>query len=540
MTLKRFLACLVAAALFAPAAAFAAPGDYFGIQVVDADTGRGVPLVELRTTYKQRYYTDSNGYVAFLEPGLAGKEVWFNVSSWGYEGPQGPFDSRGVALKIEPGKIETIRVKRTQIAERLYRQTGYGIYRDTVLLGKKAPIPEPTINGRVAGSDTVQTAVYKGKMRWFWQDTDRLAFFLGNFSMTGATSPPPDKLDADKGIAFDYFTEKPGGFAKHMAEVDQGGASRPVWVDGLMVVKDDAGRERLLARYAAANKDFSVAQAGLMLYDDDADVLKELKRIDNYKQTRLYPGGHPFRARVGGVDYYYVTDPRASVRVRADFKSASDLSAYEGFTCLKPDSPSDPERAEVDRDGAGKLRWSWRRGVEPLNGRGRGAAGEGGQDEARRGAGAAARRRRRQGRERGRRVGGVEPAPEEVDLGLRPAVGRQHVGRNLVRGGQRARGAVAGLPQGGDARAARPQHGPLQPDAAPGTRQGRRAIHLFRGHVRQHLQRHDRAGAAVRLQQPDVPPGPGRPAAGTPRAAAGPGRRRAVAELMPILQSPRP
>ena len=367
MTLKRLFACLFVMVLFAPAAAFAAPGDYFAIRVVDADTGRGVPAVGLRTTYKQRYYTDSNGYVAFLEPGLAGKDVWFDVESWGYEGPQGPFDSRGVALKIQPGKTETIKVKRTQIAERLYRQTGYGIYRDTELLGKSAPIPNPVINGLVTGSDTVQTAVYKGKMWWLWQDTDRLSFFLGNFSMTGATSPPPNKLDADKGIAFDYFTEKPSGFAKHMAEVDQGGASRPVWVDGLMVVKDAAGRERLLARYAAANKDFSVAQAGLMLYDDDADVLRELKRIDNFRQTRLYPGGHPFRARVGGVDYYYVTDPRAPVRVRADFKNASDLSAYEGFTCLKADSPTDPERAEVDRDDAGNARWIWRRGAEPLD-----------------------------------------------------------------------------------------------------------------------------------------------------------------------------
>ena len=358
-------ACLLTAALGGRAAA--APGDYFGIRVVDADTGRGVPLVELRTTFKQRYYTDSNGYVAFLEPGLAGTEVWFGVQSWGYEGPDAPFGGKGKALNIEPGKVGTIQVKRTNIAERLYRQTGYGIYRDTVLLGKSAPIPNPVINALVAGSDTVQTAVYKGKMRWFWQDTDRLSFFLGNFSMTGATSPLPEKLDADKGIAFDYFTEKPGGFAKKMAEVDQGGASRPVWVDGLMVVKDAAGRERLLSRYGAANADMSIGQAGLMLYDDDADLFREIKRIENFRQTKLYPGGHPFRARDGGVDYYYVASPDAGVRVRADFESASDLSAYEGFTCLKPGSPADPANAELDRDEAGRLRWSWRRGVEPLD-----------------------------------------------------------------------------------------------------------------------------------------------------------------------------
>ncbi|HEV3116944.1 MAG TPA: hypothetical protein VGY58_07835, partial [Gemmataceae bacterium] len=41
------------------------PGDYFAIQVVDAQTGRGVPMVELQTTSSVRYYTDSNGLVAF-------------------------------------------------------------------------------------------------------------------------------------------------------------------------------------------------------------------------------------------------------------------------------------------------------------------------------------------------------------------------------------------------------------------------------------------------------------------------------------------
>ena len=44
--------------------------DYFKITVVDEETGRGVPLVELKTTSRVRSYTDSNGIVAFYEPGL--------------------------------------------------------------------------------------------------------------------------------------------------------------------------------------------------------------------------------------------------------------------------------------------------------------------------------------------------------------------------------------------------------------------------------------------------------------------------------------
>ena len=40
-------------------------GKYFTIQVVDGETGRGVPLVELRTVHGVRRVTDSNGLVAF-------------------------------------------------------------------------------------------------------------------------------------------------------------------------------------------------------------------------------------------------------------------------------------------------------------------------------------------------------------------------------------------------------------------------------------------------------------------------------------------
>ncbi len=49
----------------------------FGIQVLDAATGRGVPLVELRTVNDVRYYTDSAGYAAIDDPGLLNRQVYF-------------------------------------------------------------------------------------------------------------------------------------------------------------------------------------------------------------------------------------------------------------------------------------------------------------------------------------------------------------------------------------------------------------------------------------------------------------------------------
>ena len=55
------------------------------IRVVDSDTGRGVPLVELETVNSLKFVTDNAGRVAFYEPGQMGREVFFSVRSHGYE-----------------------------------------------------------------------------------------------------------------------------------------------------------------------------------------------------------------------------------------------------------------------------------------------------------------------------------------------------------------------------------------------------------------------------------------------------------------------
>src|SRR5690349_19769831 len=76
---------------------------YFAITVVDDQTGRGVPLVELRTVSEMKFYTDSNGVVAFNEPGLMDRAVFFHVKSHGYEFPADGFGTRGVSLNVKAG-----------------------------------------------------------------------------------------------------------------------------------------------------------------------------------------------------------------------------------------------------------------------------------------------------------------------------------------------------------------------------------------------------------------------------------------------------
>jgi hypothetical protein len=337
-------------------------GRYFAIEVVDEQTGRGVPMVELQTTAGVRYYTDSNGLVAFDEPGLMNRKVFFAVASHGYEFPPDGFGVRGVALETKPGGSGRIKVKRLNIAERLYRITGQGIYRDTVLLGRKPRIAEPLLNAEVTGQDGVLTAVYRGRLLWFYGDTNRLAYALGNFSMTGATTALPERLDPAAGFDLKYFSG-PDGFARPMAPLKGEGV---VWLFGLVVLPDESGRERMLAYFQRRRGLGPVLENGFVVYNDDKEVFEKFQTVG--LDPPLYPRGYPFRVRHDNGDEYLVfTAPYPAVRVKADRKSYLDLSSYEGYTCLKPGTRyGDKTQAQLERDAAGKLVWAWKKGTPPL------------------------------------------------------------------------------------------------------------------------------------------------------------------------------
>src|SRR5262249_9718620 len=125
------IAVCLCLALVAHAADEKVKEPYFGIHVVDDRSGRGVPLVELQTVNNIVHVTDSAGWAAFHEPGLMDREVFFFLMAPGYEYPKDGFGYRGCRLLTKPGTTATVRIKRTNIAERLYRVTGQGIYRDS-------------------------------------------------------------------------------------------------------------------------------------------------------------------------------------------------------------------------------------------------------------------------------------------------------------------------------------------------------------------------------------------------------------------------
>ena len=177
----------------------------FRIKVVDSRTGRGVPLVELTTVNGIPHITDSAGVIAFDEPGLMNDEVFFSIRSHGYLYPKDGFGNAGLRLRPTPDGSTTVRVDRVNIAQRLYRITGQGIYHDSVILGDKPPIAQPLLCGKVLGQDSVQTALYRGKIYWFYGDTGLVLQKEQNEQIAKGLMKPDEALvqlrDADSGKA---------------------------------------------------------------------------------------------------------------------------------------------------------------------------------------------------------------------------------------------------------------------------------------------------------------------------------------------------
>ncbi len=335
----------------------------FVIEVVDRATKRGVPLVELRTVNEIRYFTDSNGLAAIDEPGLWGRKVYFNIKSHGYEFPADGFGYRGESFEIKPGGRERVEIDRINIAERLYRVTGQGIYRDTILAGETAPIKEPLINGDVFGSDSVVNVVYRGKIRWFWGDTSRPSYPLGNFHVSGATSllPKDGGLDPDRGIDLTYFVDS-AGFAKKMAEMPGDG---PTWIFGLTTIKDESGKERMFAHYMKVRNGLEMYRHGLAEYDDAIDAFKDVAVLETKNKVEpFYPGGQTLNLVEGGIEYVYHASPFPLTRVKATADDLKDLSHYESYTCMKSGSRIGGE--EIERDSSGRAVFGWKANAPAL------------------------------------------------------------------------------------------------------------------------------------------------------------------------------
>jgi hypothetical protein len=337
-------------------------GGWAEIRVVDAASGGGIPLAELETVNGLRFVTDNAGRVAFLEPGLMGRELFFNVRSHGYETAKDGFGIAGARVTPRAGQVALIKLKRLTLAERLCRLTGEGRYRDTILLGHKPPLAESANPGQVAGQDSIQATVHRGKVYWFWGDTARMSYPLGLFRMAGATTPVPDpkdpRSDPSAGIAFDYFTDPKTGFARAMMPLPE----RPegvIWVGAVFVVPDEKGVDRLVGHYSRRKGLVGEFEQGIAVFNDEKAIFESVKQLP-LTETWRRPNGQPILHTEGGIRWVMFGSPNPNVRVPATLADVLDPARYEALTCAD-------KNGEPMLGGDGTPAWRWQKEIPPID-----------------------------------------------------------------------------------------------------------------------------------------------------------------------------
>ncbi len=312
-------------------------------------TGRGVPLVELRTVNQIRYLTDSNGIVAFDEPGLLDAKVFFNATSHGYEADQGRLRlPRHRRSRSREGGSAGSPIRRLNIAERLYRVTGAGIYRDSVLTGDPVADPRAAAQRPVMGQDSVVNAVFQGKIHWFWGDTNRPDYPLGNFHVPGATSELPGRggLEPDAGVDLHYFVDDKG-FARPTAPMPGDG---PTWISGLVVLTR-SGRPRADVRQLRQDpQDARGLPAGARRIPAGDRPLRKGRRVPRRPAATAatIPAAMPFLHEDRGRRVRLLSPrPTPCSACGPSRSGSSDPASFEAYTCSEARHRADPSTSST-------------------------------------------------------------------------------------------------------------------------------------------------------------------------------------------------
>jgi hypothetical protein len=329
------------------------------IEVVDKESGWPVPLVELQTLHDVKFVTDNAGVIAFDLPELMGRETWFDVKGPGYEVKKDGFGYAGFRFTPEPGQVHRVEVERTIIARRLGRITGGGLFGESQKLGAEAAWRESGL----LGQDSVQNAVYRGKLFWFWGDTILPKYPLGIFDSTGATTAPQPlaSFEPPLRLALDYFKDAQGvprGLAKMPGE-------GPTWLSACVSLPDTQGREHLVATYVKDEGMLHIYRQGLAVWDDATLSFKLLRLL--WEETAASP--HPPPAPDGhavkwtddaGKTWALFCNPFPMMRCPATFEAWEDPHLWETLAPQKTLLAAGTR--EKVRPHTGSMAWNpWRK-----------------------------------------------------------------------------------------------------------------------------------------------------------------------------------
>ncbi|XAL99811.1 hypothetical protein OT109_00170 [Phycisphaeraceae bacterium D3-23] len=346
MSYPRLIASVLCLFVVVCAGPLAFAGEPCRIEVIDADNGWPVPLVELRTTNHQRFVTDNAGVIALDAPELMGRATFFHIEGHGYCVPADGFGYAGVRITAEPGQTIRIEVNRTNIAKRLGRLTGTGLFAESQQLGDDPDWQD----GPTVGQDTVQLARYNDKLFWLWGDTTLLDYPLGVFDSTAATTDaqPFASFEPPLRPVFDYYIDDTTSRPRGVADLSGSG---PTWLGGMIALPGADGREHLVATYAKIRGFLHAYERGLCEWDDTTQSFERVRVLWHEdagdRQEMRWHNGHPFRyTDAQGERWVAVGNPMPTIRFPATYEAWRDPSTW--LAC----EPGPPIQAA---DGSGEV-----------------------------------------------------------------------------------------------------------------------------------------------------------------------------------------
>jgi hypothetical protein len=329
------------------------------IEVVDAENGWPVPLVELRTTHEVSFVTDNAGIVAFDLPECMGKETWFDVRGQGYEVKKDGYGSTGVRLKTEPGGHQRIEVTRTIIAKRLGRLTGAGLFGESQKLGRENTWQESGI----VGCDSVQNTIYCGRLFWLWGDTVVPNYRLGIFDGTSATTStkPISRFEPPLRLNLEYF-KNAEGVPRGIAKMPGAG---PTWVSGYVSLPDASGQEHLVSTYAKVRNWLDIYQWGMATWNDKSESFEQQRLLWEQSSKNPHPplilDGHAVKwMDAAGRKWVLFCDPFPTSRCPATFEAWQNTNTWESLKAQKTLRAAGTK--EVVKVHSGGIAWNpWRK-----------------------------------------------------------------------------------------------------------------------------------------------------------------------------------
>ncbi len=326
------------------------------IEVVDGENGWPVPLVELRTNHHVSFYTDNAGVVAFDLPELMGVETWFTVVADGYEVKADGFGYRGFRFVPEAGENHIVKVDRTMIAKRLGRLTGAGLFAESQRLGEH---PEWKESG-ILGSDSIQSAVHRGRLFWAWGDTIVPKYPLGLFHMSSATTStsPLQSFEPPLKLALDYFRDE-NGMVRNVANIAPNDPG-PTWVGGYVSLPAADGEPRLVGHYAKIEPPLASYRTGLCVWNDAAENFESVKVLwDREKDGETEPAspvGHPaIWTDTDGKEWLLFGNPLPTMKMPATYEAWLDPEQWE---VIKPQEKLESADGGKVKPHSGSIAWN--------------------------------------------------------------------------------------------------------------------------------------------------------------------------------------